>query len=97
MSKLSFHSNWFGPLIKGSPRGAGPRRPDPVGRHGEAAITETDLRGMLRSKGTRDFEQLEIAHLERSGEVSFIMRDAAPQVVDVSVERGVQTISIRIS
>lgn len=98
LSKLAFHSDWFGTWIKGSSR--------VLVRDGEiqwdamtkAAITETDLQGMLRSQASSaEMDQVEVAHLERSGEVSFMMRDSKPQVIDVAVADGVQTVSIRLT
>jgi uncharacterized membrane protein YcaP (DUF421 family) len=79
LAALSFHVPGFGTLVKGHER--------TLIRHGElqwdalrkAHITEHDVHEALRSKGhAADIDAVESAHLERSGEISIILRTEQP-------------------
>ncbi|PSN10067.1 DUF421 domain-containing protein [filamentous cyanobacterium CCT1] len=59
-------------------------------------LTEGDLKMILRSSvSLTDLNQVELARLEPSGDISVISH-SSPQVVDVSVEDNVKTIRIVI-
>jgi len=97
ISKAAFHSDRFGTLVKGRAR--------MLIRDGDvdweamkkSSITRQDLAGLLRTEaGTRDAAEIELAHLERSGDVSFIKKPADPRVVDIKIENGVQIVSVRL-
>ncbi len=66
-------------------------------RHG---ITIEDLHEELRlQRGIDDLQRVDLATLERSGELSFCSQDGkrVPRVVEVNVEKGVQTVRLVIS
>lgn len=92
---LAFHSDWFGALVKGQTR--------KLVEHGEiqwdamqrSHISKEDLLGALRASGrVNDPAEVAVAYLERSGEISVIKADKGPQVIEVQVEAGVQTVRI---
>ncbi len=60
-------------------------------------ITEQDLVGALRAGAKiADPQAVEVAYLERSGDISAIPRQPPPQVIEVAVHEGVQTVRIEI-
>lgn len=60
-------------------------------------LTPKDLDGILHSTAkVPDPEQVAIARLESSGQISAIPKKNPPQVIEVSVEDNVQTIKIRL-
>ena len=71
------------------------------GRLDERAMRATttsrnDLFEALRLNAqTERLEDVRVARLERSGQIS-VLKDAAPRVVEVAVEPGVQTVRIRL-
>lgn len=97
---LAYHTEWFGPIIKGE------RilliKDGKLQRRGmrEANITTHDLREAMRlQRGHRKPGHFRRAYLERDGKISFIpYRDvkSEPRVCTVSVEKGVQTVRIEI-
>ena len=95
---IAFRSDRFGNLFKGHTR--------TLIREGEiqwdamskSHISRNDLLGALRANGNiEDPEQVKVARLERSGEISVIQRKQPPRVVEVAVRDGVQTIRIEVS
>lgn len=98
LAMLAFHFDDFGTLIKGHVR--------VLIRDGEldwdameeSHISEKDLLGALRVEAqVADPAQVQMARLERSGDVSVIPARDAPRVITCSVEEGVQVIRIEIS
>lgn len=94
-SVLAFHSDRLGTLVKGSPR--------VLVKEGEidwkamrrSHISRDDLLASLRAESRLDdVEDVEIARLERSGQISAIERRKAPRVVTVGVADGVQTVRL---
>jgi uncharacterized membrane protein YcaP (DUF421 family) len=94
---IAFHSDAFGTLVKGSTR--------VLIRDGEikwdamrsSHISRDDLLGALRANARiEDPEQVKVAYLERSGDISAIGRKSEPRVIEVQVKDGVQTVRIRI-
>lgn len=94
---LAFRFSRFGTLIKGSPR--------VVVKDGEilweamrkSNLSENDLRSALRSQARiTELSEVKEARLERSGDISVIKTDTKPQVLDVSVAQGVQTVHIKL-
>jgi uncharacterized membrane protein YcaP (DUF421 family) len=62
-----------------------------------AHITERDLHGALRVQAQlNDVRMVQVAHLERSGDVSVIERERPTRVLSVDVAEGVQTVRIEI-
>lgn len=61
----------------------------------KATITREDLHSSLRLQGKiHDFSSVKIARLESSGKISIIPQETSPQIVEVDVDSGVQTIRI---
>ena len=97
LARLAFHSDWFGPLVKGRPILL--IKDGEVQKHGmrEAGLSEKDLKQALRMQNNHtDPANIKLAHLERSGDISVIPFQDKPRVVDVNVESGVQTVRIEI-
>lgn len=92
---LSFHTDRFGALVKGSPvllvrdgqiQWEGMRK---------AAVSERDLAESLRMQGMEpDVSSIRLAHLERNGRISIVAGKSEPRVLEVMVERDVQYIRI---
>lgn len=96
MSNLAYRSDWFGTLVKGRPRTLIHEGEIDWSAMAKSSITRDDLIGLMRHEAsTGDPEEIESAHLERSGDVSFIKRSPEPMVVDVRVEDGVQIVRLR--
>lgn len=94
---LAFHSDRFGMLVKGRSR--------LLVRDGQilsenmrdSHASEKDLKEAMRLKGIRpDLSEIESAHFERSGDISVIKRRHDPQILEVTVEEGVQIVRIRL-
>lgn len=100
---LSYRFGWFGRLVKGRPLvliSNGERNEKNLSR---AHITQRDLEeASRRSAELENPEDAREIRLERSGEISFIRDERsrepgqALRVLDVSVERGVQTIRVEL-
>jgi uncharacterized membrane protein YcaP (DUF421 family) len=82
-------------FIKGTPRQLmkdGQLQPAIMQR---SHISRRDLLQSLRiGQGTEDLSTIDEAYLERSGDISFIPRPSTPQVLEITVEEGVQTVRI---
>lgn len=60
-------------------------------------VTQKDLMASLRSQAhLSDLSQVKVARLERSGQISVIPAAREPQVIEVKVEEGVQTVRVNI-
>jgi uncharacterized membrane protein YcaP (DUF421 family) len=58
-------------------------------------ISEKDLRAAMRMRGqTEELSQVLAATLEPSGNISIVLKEKTPQVVEVEVQEGVQKIWI---
>ncbi len=97
LAALAFRSDAFGDLIKGRAR--------VLIRDGElqwdamrnSHLSEQDLRSDLRVTGQiEDLTQVQVARLERGGDISVIPVEREPHVVELTVEEGVQTIRIEV-
>jgi len=98
LAVLAFHTSWFGFLVKGEPvlliedgkiQRQGMRR---------GSVSTHDLAQALRMQGNQtDPAKVELAYLERSGDISVIPRTSEPRILDVSVEDGVQTVRIELT
>lgn len=95
---LSFHSDRFGDLVKGSER--------LLVRNGDiqwnamqsSHISEADLMGAIRTSAQLgELTQVKEARLERSGDLSVIERESEPRIVEIKVEDGVQTVRVELS
>jgi uncharacterized membrane protein YcaP (DUF421 family) len=94
---LAYRTEWFGSYVKGERvlliedgkiRREGMRR---------GSITRDDLTQAIRLKTNQtDPAKIELAYLERDGQISVIPFKGEPRVLDVSVEDGVQTVRIEL-
>lgn len=94
---IAFRSDRFATLIKGSPR--------TLVENGEVLweamrksnIGSNDLMGALRTQARiSEVGQVQVARLERSGDISVIKADSPPKILEVEVADGVQTVRIQI-
>lgn len=97
LALLAYHTDWIGPLVKGSRIALiedGRVQPEGMRR---AGLSEHDLRQALRIHNEDpDPANVQLAYFERNGTISVIPFKARPQVLDVAVEKGVQTIRIEL-
>ncbi len=94
---VAYHTSWFGAWIKGE------RvlliKDGEIQRDGmrRSSITSDDLKQALRQKTNQtDPSKIELAYLERNGQISVIPYEREPRVIDVSVKDGVQTVRIQL-
>ncbi len=96
-SLITFQSDFLDVFLKGSPH--------KLVNNGEIVwnamkkndITREDLTQAMRKAGhTEDVQEIREAYFERSGDISFIKYKAQPRVLEVKVEKGVQTVRIII-
>lgn len=94
---ITVHTSLFGPIVKGEPVTLikdGEVREEAMKRTG---ITERDLNEALRLQSeTTDPKRFKRATMERNGSISVVPYDREPQIVQVLVEDGVQTIRIQL-
>lgn len=94
---LTFHLDWFGPVVKGNPVLL--VKDGEVKREGmrEGSVSRHDLEQALRAQGAEpDPTGIKRAYLERDGSISVIPAQGKPRLIDVSVSDGVQTIRIAL-
>ena len=78
-------------------RSAGYYRRQDCAREYEALhISPHDLIEELRLNGVNDISEVKQAYKERNGEISVIKRINPPQILEVAVKDGVQTVRIAI-
>jgi len=94
---MAFHWDWFGRLIKGDAH--------TLIKHGEIDwdamrrnhITSKDLLAALHINGKlSDPHEVEVARVERSGDISVIQARTGLRVIDITVEGGVQTVRVAL-
>ncbi len=94
---LSYQFDWFSPLVKGRPRLL--VKDGEIQRDGmrKSLVGEHDLMEALRTgaSGTR-IEDVALAHLERNGNISVILKKEPPQVLEVKAADGVQAVRITV-
>jgi len=96
-SGIALRSQAFGTFIKGHARTM--IRDGQADRHQmrKAHITDRDLDEDLRSQGVDSAAKVREARLERSGKLSVVKQEAAPKIIEVRVEQGVQTVRIELA
>jgi uncharacterized membrane protein YcaP (DUF421 family) len=97
LATLSYHIDWFGPLIKGNPVLL--VKEGDIQRDGmrEGGVSQMDLDQALRAEGSEpDPSRVQLAYLERDGSISVVPRKDGPRILDVSVVDGVQTVRIAV-
>jgi len=97
LNTLAFHIDQFGAAVKGNPillvddgqvQQRGVR---------EAGLSDRDLQQAFRLQGQEpDLSKIRRAYLERDGSVSVIPREQEPQILEVTVADGVQTVRIAL-
>ena len=95
IARLAYHSDWFGPLVKGEAILL--IKDGEIQRKGmrEAGLSDKDLTQALRMQNNHtDPANIKLAHLERNGNISVIPFDDKPRIVEVDVRDGVQTVRI---
>lgn len=96
LSAIACRWHGFGAFLKGSPRvlvrGGVVDRAEMLRVH----MSDRDLEEDLRSKGVAEPGQVAEARLERSGQVSVLQARRPPRVVEVAVEKGVQTVRLEL-
>ncbi len=97
LGAIAYYLDWFAILIKGRPR--------VLVRDGKIDKTATakshvgkeDLAEAMRANGrTEDPADIRLATLERSGEISVLPAPRNPEIVEVKVAEGVQSIRIEL-
>lgn len=93
---LACRVHWFGDLVKGTSSLV-----IKDGKPIEAALrrhhlSQGDIEQQVRQRGIKDISQVECAYKERSGEISVVRCHNDPQIFDVKVENGVQTVRIKL-
>jgi uncharacterized membrane protein YcaP (DUF421 family) len=94
---LSYHIDWFGPIVKGSPILL--IEDGELQRKGmrQAGLSRHDLEQSLRLQGRlTDPKKVRLAYMERNGSISALPHKSEPQILEVEVEDGVQTVRIQI-
>jgi len=95
-SRLAVDWHGFGTLIKG--------HADVLIRDGiieqaalrKAHLSERDVWGSLRKGGVSSLDEVVEARLERNGEISIIRARHKPEVLEVTVAEGVQTVRVEL-
>jgi uncharacterized membrane protein YcaP (DUF421 family) len=96
---ISYHSDWFGTLTKGSARVLVKDGVIQWDNMRKSHISRKDLEMALFTHGdVTDPAEVKVARFERSGEISVVPRagDREPRIVQVSVQEGVQTVRIEL-
>jgi uncharacterized membrane protein YcaP (DUF421 family) len=96
LTAIACRSHWFGTVFKGNSELVvenGKVLHSPM-KHSH--ISEHDLIEQLRLRGVDDLQQVRAAFKERNGEISVLRQESRPQVIDVRVENGVQTVRIAL-
>jgi uncharacterized membrane protein YcaP (DUF421 family) len=97
VAAIGFRSHWFSDLTKG--------KSYPLVKDGEiqrdgmrdAHLTERELEEQLRLQAKlTDVSEVKEAYFERSGHISVIPRKGEPQVLEVAVADGVQTVRLKL-
>lgn len=95
LSVVTFNSDRLGTLLKGSPRVLVEDGEIDWESMRKSHISRDDLLAALRAGSQiEEVEEVEIARLERSGDISGIARKREPRVLTVEVAEGVQTVRI---
>ena len=97
LAVIAFRTNWFGPLIKGGRVlliKDGKMQTQEMHR---VSVTRHDLMQAIREQThDSDVARIRLAYLERDGNISILADKQVPRVINVSVEKGVQTVRIEL-
>lgn len=94
---LSFHSDRFGDIVKGSERLLVQDGDIQWDAMQSSHISKQDLMGAVRTSAQLgNLARAKEVRLERSGDLSVIERDSEPRVVEILVQDGVQTVRLEL-
>jgi uncharacterized membrane protein YcaP (DUF421 family) len=97
LAALAYRFDWLGPLVKGQPKVLVRDGEVDHGAMRDAGVSEQDLEQAIRTQSRRtDPSEVRRATLERDGTISVIPAETGPKLIDVAVEKGVQTVRLRI-
>ncbi len=96
VTRLAYSSSWVGHIVKGRFYVLVEDGKCLEDAMRQAHISQNDLEEQLRLQGIESVEEVQRAWKERNGEVSVIPKAGPPQVVEVAVAAGVQTVRIKI-
>lgn len=95
---LSFHLDWFGSFVKGHNRTLVEEGEILWDAMRKSHISEKDLMSAVRTQASvAELDSVQAARLERSGDISVIKKSGPPQILEIDVADGVQTIRIQIN
>ncbi len=98
-ASIAVRKHGFGNLVKGEPTVLiqdGEVKRDILKKHD---LSENDLKESMRLQAkTEDISQIQLATLERNGNISFLTKEKPkqPKIVEIEVKEGVQKIRIEI-
>ena len=94
---IAFHTSFFGPFVKGHPRLLIENGKIQEAAMRRAKLTPLDLEEALRLQSNQtDIATIHRAYLERSGTISVVPYSKEPQILDISVEKGVQNVRVKL-
>ncbi len=97
MAALAYRLSWLGPLVKGGATvlvSDGEMDRDAMRRTG---VSRNDLEQAIRSEAKlTDLSQVRLAVLERGGKISVLPIERAPEVIDIAVAKGVETVQLKL-
>ena len=96
-SAIALRWHGFGVLVKGNPRVLVRDGEIDDGMMRKTHLSRRDLEEDLRGNGITDVKEVAEARLERDGQVSVVKKPSKPQVVEVQVAPGVQTVRIELA
>ncbi len=94
---LAYRTEWFGSIVKGSPVLL--IKDGEIQREGmrRGSISSGDLEAALRLQTNQtNPAKIKRAYLERNGSISLIPYAREPQIIDVAVKDGVQTVRVEL-
>ena len=94
---ISLNSKWFGKLVKGKTLRLIEDYTEDEKKMKKGRVSEDDLKEQLRlSINQTTLSNVKEAFLEKDGQISFIKEKAKPEILDIKVEEGVQTVRIKL-
>jgi uncharacterized membrane protein YcaP (DUF421 family) len=97
IAAIAYSSDWFGTLVKGEAILL--IKDGTIQKKGmrQTSVSSKDLVEALRIESeVTDPAHVQLAYLERNGNISVIPRKPEPRVVDISVQDGIQTVRIEL-
>ena len=97
LAVVAFHTGWFGPLIKGGRVLLIKDGKVQTKEMQRVSVTPQDLMQAMREQTHHtDIAKIRLAYLERDGNISILPDKKPPRVINISVEKGVQTVRIEV-